>query len=139
MISLNLSKKALRRLRTVSFLVALSLLKRDIGGRMDATSVPFSRIEPSRKDASMNLRVSSGLSLSSVMIFSSSCSFWRSTYSLQTTSTSVTSGVRESMKFSMRSFLLRSSMLESMALVIERRISAFPVCSFWYLVTSNMM
>ena len=106
-----------------SFLAArLPPPKRETGGRMRSTSVPVVFNTPSRKELSTNLRVSSGLSFSSAISVSRSVFFCSVTNFIQSSSTLV-AVLTVAIKFSIRSFLLRSYILESTALRMSTRIS----------------
>jgi len=71
---------------------------------------------------------------SCLIIVSSSSVFFFSTYFCQSSSTEAWIS-REAINSLMRSFLLRNSTLESMALLMSTRISRFLMWSSWYFLT----
>ena len=108
---------------------------REIGGISLSISVPAVFISPSRNAFSINFRVSSGFSFSSVIIALRSwsrCSTTNSCHSFMTSSTSLIPAI----KVSISCFLLRSSGLASIALLMVIRTSLSSQWVSWYFFTS---
>lgn len=123
---------------TFCFLTSRPPPNLDTGGRILSMSVPVVFNVPSRNELSMNFRVSFCLSFSSLISSSRSVSFCSWTNLRQSSSTFV-EALTVSMKFSISSFLLRSWILEPIALLIETSMFLSSQLDAWYLATSMRM
>ena len=111
------------------------LAKREAGGKILSMSVPVVFKAPSRNELSINFRVSAGFNCSPSIIADISFSFCCWTNVRQSSSTFVPTFTR-SIKRYISLFLLRSSILEFMALFIAIRMFLSVQFESWYFAAS---